>query len=397
MAFTLDDLHFLASADGKALLDRLAVQDLSESRSLALLTALRKTHTPEQARAALSMARLRLKAVTKFGVQAQQLFFTEDSLQQASHPLVRAYRVSHFPAESAVLDVCCGIGADTLAFAEKVSTLHAVDIDPVRIAIAQHNAQVLGRDHVTFHVGDVRENLPDTYEWDVIFYDPARRDAQGKRIYDVERYIPPLSLMKQWSAKNIMVKLSPGVDLSQLAEYGGGVEFISVEGDLKEAVLHLGEFSQMTELTATLLTNAGGVHHWQREADPYVDVGEPRAWLVEPDAALIRAGLVQDAAQTFNGTLLDDTIAYFSTDDKPESVWVRAWRIREWMPFHLKKLRAYLRECDIGTVTVKKRGSPLTPETLIPKLKLKGDNTCTLVLTRLRGQPIVLICDDYQP
>jgi hypothetical protein len=65
------------------------------------------------------------------------------------------------------------------------------------------------------------------------------------------------------------------------------------------------------------------------------------------------------------------------------------------MPFNLKKLRAYLREHDVASVTVKKRGSPITPEELIQGLKLKGgQHSRTLVLTRHAGNPLVLICED---
>jgi hypothetical protein len=63
------------------------------------------------------------------------------------------------------------------------------------------------------------------------------------------------------------------------------------------------------------------------------------------------------------------------------------------MPFNLKKLRAYLRERNVGRVTVKKRGSPLTPEELIAKLKLPGGGEERIVvLTHVRNQPAVLIC-----
>jgi hypothetical protein len=41
---------------------------------------------------------------------------------------------------------------------------------------------------------------------------------------------------------------------------------------------------------------------------------------------------------------------------------------------------------------VKKRGSPLEPDQLIRQLRLKGDEQCILVLTHLRGEPIVIIC-----
>jgi hypothetical protein len=128
---------------------------------------------------------------------------------------------------------------------------------------------------------------------------------------------------------------------------------------------------------------------------PVAPIDKPRGWLIEPDPALLRAGLVQAVAAAFDGALLDETIAYFTTHEKPKSPWLRGWQILDWMPFHLKRLRAYLREWNIGRVTVKKRGAAITPEELTAKLKLSGAGSCTLVLTRYQAEPIVMICADY--
>jgi SAM-dependent methyltransferase len=386
MTITLPDLEFLQSETGAKLLANLAHEDLSEKNSLKLITALRKTYAQEQVSAALSMARLRQKAVDKFGADASRLFFTEDSLQQASDPLVRQYRAQNITAQR-ILDVCCSIGADSLAFAQTGAVVHGLDIDPARITIARHNAHILGSS-ATFAVADVTQGIPDGY--DLIFFDPARRDEQGKRIYDVEQYIPPLSLIENWNAAHIMVKLAPGVDVTQIEHYGGEVQFISVHGDMKEAVLHVG--GTHAGLTAVLLTR-DSTHIWRREGtEPDVPITEPQGWLCEPDPAILRANLVKDMTHECNGAMLNESIAYFTTSEKPDSVWIRAWQIVDWMPFNLKKLKTYLRERNIGNITVKKRGSPITLEELTQKLKLKGNNTCTLVLTQLNSEPIVIIC-----
>ena len=247
---TLDDLTFLTSTAGESLLALLATEDLSDRNTLALLTRLRKTYTGEQAGAAVTMARLRAKGAGKFGADAARMFFTDDALQQASNPLVRDYRAQKTVGIS-VLDVCCGIGADSLAFAKNGTQVIGLDIDPVRVALARLNAESLGLGNTRFEVGDVRQGIPD--EDDTIFFDPARRDGQGRRIFDVERYIPPLSLVRGWRKGRIVVKLSPGVDLTQLKEYGGCVEFISVSGELKESVLWLDSTTSTT--IATLLTD----------------------------------------------------------------------------------------------------------------------------------------------
>ncbi|GAB5490886.1 MAG: methyltransferase domain-containing protein [Phototrophicaceae bacterium] len=388
MSITLTDIQFLQSELGQELLLELEHEDLSQQALLALVTRLRKNYDPNQINSAITMAQLRYKAIDKFGDIARQLLFTDDALQQASDAHIRTYRTQNVSGLH-VLDVCCGIGTDSIAFAQAGAIVHGIDYDETRIAIARHNADILKLD-IRFDCVDANDFLV-TDANDLVFFDPARRNNQGQRIYDVEQYIPALSLIKTWQAPRIMVKISPGVDLDQLQSYDATVEFISVEGNLKEAVLHL---PKTKTLIATKIDTLG-VRQWINHNESVsVALSEPYGWLCEPDATILRAGLVQDVAQSLNGTMLDTTIAYFCTPQNPDSSWVRAWKIREWLPFNLKKLRAKLRAMDIGTLTVKKRGSPITPEELIRKLKLKGKKSATVVLTRYDNAPIAIICDD---
>jgi hypothetical protein len=387
--FSLGDVAFLTSDAGQNLLSQLANEDLSDAKMLSLVPKLRSKYTPDQTSAAIETLQLRRKAVGKFGADAHKMLFTSDALQQASHPAVRAWRARKW--SGATVDVCCSIGTDTIAFARAGHETTGVDIDPVRIVMAGHNAVALGV-KATFVNADVTKGEPP--DCDSLFYDPSRRDEHGNRIYNVEKYIPPLNLVHQWRQyADVTVKLSPGVNIDQLQQYGGQLTFISVDGDLKEAQFAL---VQPASCTALLLSSDNGVHQYVSDATfDDKEVSEPRQWLCEPDPAIIRAGYVANLANDLNGTMLDETIAYFTTEPKPISVWVRSWEILDWMPFNLKRLRAYLRSHNIGRVTVKKRGSPLTPEGLISKLKLKGSESRTLVLTRLRGEPIVLVCADY--
>jgi hypothetical protein len=405
MTLTLPDLDFLTSDAGARLLVVLAHEDLSDSHTLRLLTRLRRDYAPAQAGAALALARLRLQAVDKFGADAARMFFTADALEQASDPLIRRWRQTWLTVSTddrtrgfspllqsqslpdssmSVVDACCGIGADLCAFAAGGARVTGIEIDPLRAAMARLNAAALG---IAADVlcADVRDGLPNAR---LAFFDPARR-ADGRRLYHVEAYQPPLSIVRAWQHPQIAVKLSPGVDLAELADYRGDVMFVSVYGDLKEAVLRLPGSSKRTAL---LLHEDGA---WMLDA-PYVDldavIDEPRGWLCEPDAAAIRAGAVRTLAAQCGGALLDDTIAYFTTETQPATPWLRAWQIEAWMPFSVKRLREYLRARNVGSVTVKKRGTAVTPDVLIPQLKLKGDHERVIVLTRLRGQQIVLVC-----
>jgi hypothetical protein len=265
------------------------------------------------------------------------------------------------------------------------SDVLGVDIDPSRVALAQYNAQALGLSHVRYVVDDVTTMpAPDA---DVIFFDPARRDENGRRIHDVRRYLPPLDTIKRYSAPQQIIKLSPGVDVDQLRDIPSRLAFISVGGDLKEAVLHVGESGR----TAIYLDEKQTLEWYHDGDEPDANLTPPRGYLIEPDPAIIRAGLVRHLADSIGGTLLDDTIAYITADHVSPYAWYRSWEIIDWMPFNLKALKSYLKARDIGTITVKKRGSPITPEELTAKLKLKGTKQGLLALTRHTGKPIVLI------
>ena len=388
MPLTLDDISFLSGDHGRDLLRTYAHVDVSEDKVLPLLSELRATLDHRQAAALLTTLQLRKIAARKFPNHAHQMLFTDEALQQASNPLIRAYRSARFHSQ-AVLDACCGIGADSLSLAAAGRRVLGLDIDPVRIAIARHNAAATGIS-ADFETADVTRGLPDGFNG--IFYDPARRDAHGRRIFDVERYQPPLSLIQQWRAQEIVVKLSPGVQIRQLAGYGGQLEFISVAGQLTEALLW--QHRQASPPLATLIT-PDSIHHLAHHPSANVPVSAPKAWLFEPDPAVIRSGALRHLAAQMNATLLDDTIAYLTLDADSSTPWGRYWRILDWMPFSLKRLRRYLVARGVGQVTVKKRGFPMSPEEVIAKLRLKhGDDSRVLVMTRYQGRPIAIICDD---
>lgn len=391
----LETLAFLDSDAGTALLDELAGADLAEASILPLLTRLRKNYPATIAGAALEQARLRRAAVSKFGDRAARLFFTRDGLEQASDPLVRAYRADRI-GPGHLIDAGCGLGSDALTYAGSGPDrrVTGIDRDPLRVAIARVNARRLGLDgRAAFLVGDVTVELP---PGDAIFFDPARRDAAGRRLHHVEAYQPPLSTIRRWRTRPLIVKLSPGVAIEQVAEYGGRLEFLSVGGDLKEALLWLDDEGASPTRRAVLLRPDERLIWDAPAAQPDPVVSAPRGWLIEPDPALIRAGLVRPAGAAWGAAQLDETIAYLTADVPPVTPWARSWRIHDWLPFNLHRLRAALRARGAGRVTVKQRGWSGTPEALIRALKLSGEGEALVVVTRLRGELIALI-GDAQP
>jgi SAM-dependent methyltransferase len=382
----VNDLAPLLTPEGRALLEE--VRDTAPAEELAVATRLRREHPAELVSAALGQARLRQRAVAKFGAEdAGRMFFTPNGVEQSTRASVAAYRARRFGelGVTSVADLCCGIGGDAIALARAGIRVLAVDRDPLTAAVARANADALGlAELIEVREADVTE--VDTAGWDAVFVDPARRGGRG-RVFDPEAYSPPLSwaVRAAGTAPHAALKVAPGIPHEAVPADAEG-EWISDGGDVKEAVLWFG-----TEPGAVRATLLPGPRTLLSRGLPDPAVRPVGRYLYEPDGAVIRAHLVAEVAEQLDGGLLDPTIAYVTSDTLRPTPYATAYEITDQLPFNVKKLKALLRERQVGVLTVKKRGSAVEPEELRRKVKPQGPHSATVFLTRVAGAPTMLI------
>lgn len=384
--------HLLSPAGQEILLTAVALSP-KESDFLIHFQSLSRRYPPDLTRAALETAILRREAAVKFPY-ADQLYLTRQAMEQASSHEVSSYRAERFRSFSYLADLGCSIGGDTFSLAKIAPTL-GIDIDPVRLSMASANLHSFGLSENAQLVRlDLTCPLPIRSGSAALFFDPARR-ANHHRLFSVQQYQPPLSTIRDWLPHYpaLGVKISPGVDLSELIGYDAEVEFISLHGELKEAVLWFGglktAFRRATILPGAFQLSANLPDHSPGSTS---HLSDPKSILYEPDPAVMRAGLVTTLAEILDASQFDPDIAYLTSETLSPTPFARAWKIEDWFPFQLKRLRTYLRQHHIGQVTVKKRGSPLEPDFLIHQLRLTGDQERVVVLTQLKHEPIILIC-----
>ncbi|WP_198535607.1 class I SAM-dependent methyltransferase [Streptomyces caatingaensis] len=376
----------LLTDEGRRLLDGL--RDHDPAQELAVATRLRREHPAGLVSAALGQARLRQRAVAKFGAEdAYRMFFTPDGVEQATRASVAAYRAERFAALGVrrLADLCCGNGGDAIALARAGISVLAVDRDPLTCEVARANAAALGLSElIEVRCADVTE--VGTAGYDAVFVDPARRGGRG-RILDPEAYSPPLSWAVEAArtAPHAALKIAPGVPHEAVPE-DAEAEWISDGGDVKEAVLWFG--TSPGTRRATLLP---GPRSLTGTGLPDPAVRPVGRYLYEPDGAVIRAHLVADVAEQVSGGLIDGTIAYVTSDELRPTPYASAYEITDVLPFNVKRLRALVREREIGVAVIKKRGSAVEPEELRKKLRLAGTNSCVIVLTRVAGAPTMLL------
>jgi hypothetical protein len=91
------------------------------------------------------------------------------------------------------------------------------------------------------------------------------------------------------------------------------------------------------------------------------------------------------------GGLVDEHIAYVTSDQAFATPFARGYEVLEELPFKEKPLRAALRLRGVGRLTIKKRGVDVVPEDLRRRLAPRGDEEATLVLTRVAGKGTALL------
>ena len=392
---TPDDLRFLLSPAGQSALEALADAPLTPDTHLATAAALRQHLSPERAAAVLETALLRQRAARKFS-RAGRMLFTRAGLEQATAEPMAAHRARRYAAAGAqrIADLGCGIGGDGLALAATGAAVVALDREWLHTAMTGANAEAYDvRERVMPVQADLLELSPLPVE--AFFFDPARRTATGprlapgRRLHTADDYQPPLRLIDAWRpvVPDGAAKVSPGIDYAELPD-GAEIEFVSYEGEVREGVCWFGRLRTAAARRATLLP---GGHTLTDEGEAVTACGQPRGYLLEPDGAVIRAHLVGQLAAQLGATLIDPTIAYLTADTPTATPFARAYRIEDALPFQLKRLRHYLRERNVGQVTIKKRGSPLDPDILRQDLRLHGPSHRAIFLTQVLGKPAVLI------
>lgn len=391
----LAELTALLTPEGLRLVNEVApVESAGDvARTVSRLRAAGRS--PDLVSAVVGQARLRVKARAKFGAFAEQMLFTRAGLEQATRLSVAARHAGRFRDAGAtrVADLGCGVGGDAMGLAGLGIRVDAVDADEVTAAIAAYNLAPFGQ-QVTVRHG--RAEASDLSAVDAVWLDPARRTSGHTETSRVraEDYSPSLD----WAfdvADRVPagIKLGPGFDRGAIPD-GAEAQWISVDGTTVELVLWSGGLARSGVHRAALVVRGESAHELTAEADAEdVGVRELGAFIHEPDGAVIRARLIGDVARTLDAGMLAPGIAYLTSDAALTSPFVTSFRVRERVPADVKGLSKALRERGIGTLEIKKRGVELDPAALRTKLKLRGDASATLIVTRVASRRLVLLAD----
>jgi hypothetical protein len=352
---------------------------------LSLQTQLRRDYPERLVRAAFALCELRRKAAAKFS-RAAAMWFDRQGLEQATPEAVARHKARRFSGQ--VVDLCCGIGGDTLALAERCDVC-AVDVNPIACLRTQWNAEVYGvASRVTAACRDAARFDPGRA---LVQIDPDRRAQAAGRAVRVEDYVPPLEFLQQIAGtlRGGAIKLSPA------SNFGGKfrdveIELVSLHGECKEATVWFGELRGSAPWRATVLP--AGETLAANPLDFAAEIGPPQQYIYDPDPAVVRAGLVDAAAVHLGLARLDAAEEYLTGTQRVATNFAQPFELLAELPNNDAEIRAYFRAADFGQVEIKCRHIPTDADGIRRRLPLPGTQPGVLIFARLAGKSRALVC-----
>ena len=193
------------------------------------------------------------------------------------------------------------------------------------------------------------------------------------------------------AAEASVVKLAPGVTPTDLAP--GETEFISENRGLTQALLWTGRFAEASadKVRATMLPERLSILATPEALDL---TDSDRDWLYTIDPALERARLTSHVARRFGLLGLAHPGTGLLTGPEPiDDPWIRGYRRLARMPGNERRVRAWLRDYDAGTITVKTSAGVVQPDALQKSLRGKGDRPAVVFVLRLGSSVEAIITE----
>jgi hypothetical protein len=347
----------------------------------AELARWRKSAPAEWVGAALRLVEGRRKGGSKFS-RADRMWFDPVGVEQATAEAVARHKARRFGENGLVVDLCAGIGGDSVALAVSNDVI-AVDLAAGMGRRTLWNAGIYDVDGRVMAV-QARAEAFVVPPGARVHVDPDRRASGPKRARSLHDYAPNLDFLLRLPSlvSGGALKLGPSSDFE--THFGGPgfeIEVVSLAGECKEATIWFGDLASAGVRRRATSLPSGAT--WTDRDGP---MGETHAtlplghWVFDPDPSLIRSGLLDGFAKAHGLGRIVAGVDLLTGPDRVASPFLAAFEVVETFPLDLKLLRREVASRALGPLEIKTRGLELTPESYRTRLRPEGPNPATLIL-----------------
>ncbi|MBI4152209.1 methyltransferase domain-containing protein [Candidatus Woesearchaeota archaeon] len=290
------------------------------------------------------------KALEKHS-RADELYHSAEDIRWATPEVVADYRAKRLQCKT-IVDVGCGIGFQTFAFAKKCDHVFAIDIDPEKIEKAEKNAAVLWLKNITFIAGDALspQVIRQLKNVDIVFCDPARLPEETERTTaTIQPNISELLRLYGKLTDRIAIEFPPQI---QEIPFACEREYLSWQGKLNRLNLYFGGLKKSERSAVTLPTEEQIV---PQKGAVLREVPAPQQYLFDVDPAVVKAGLLAELSAKTGAALLQrgKNIVFTAPRLVKDAFFVHVYKILETVSFEQKLLLRALRKQGAGTIILR--------------------------------------------
>lgn len=328
------------------------------------------------------------------------------SMEQCSSELTARYKSGVAGKGRLLVDLTGGFGVDFTFMARQFEQAVYVERQPLLCAISSENLATLGLAHTQVVCADATDYLRTMDTADLIFIDPARRDAHGSRTYGIADCTPNvLELMPELTARSsrLMLKLSPMLDWQKaVADIGRerveAVHIVSVDNECKELLLIVNREKRSVvdeegslRVVCVNLSQDGTEEYFAFHPNSLAHPSAPTIhyplstvhYLYEPNASLMKAGCFDEIAGRYGISQLDSNSHLFVSETEVIDFPGRRFRIDGFTTMNKRDLKAALAGIDRANITV--RNFPVSVADLRKRLRLKDGGDVYIFATTVAG------------
>lgn len=300
--------------------------------------------------------------------------------------------------EKTVADLTGGLGVDSWAFAQVASAVLYNEMRPELAAAASANFKALGLTNVRVSCAELRpgglREILDGFVPDVIFLDPARRAADGRKVFRLEDCEPDvLQLLPELlaAAPRVLLKLSPMADITLVCKqlgYVREVHVVAADGECKELLLLLecGYIGQ----PRTFIYEKGAV--LATDEAPEVTSALMGDLLFEPGKALLKAGAF-DLPCRYGLEKLEQHTHLYRASARVEALtpFGKWFRILETVPLDKRSMKEVGRRYPRASVTA--RNIPMTSDELRKRMGVADGGSVHIFGAKATSGNQLFVCE----
>ena len=337
------------------------------------------------------------KKVPQWAENEDLLFPAHLSIEQCSSEASAQYKASLLQGQT-FTDLTGGLGIDTYFISQSFIQTDYVEMQTELCNLARHNFVILNADVDVLN--DAAENyLKHCEPKDCIFIDPARRDEHGHKTVSISDCTPDVSVLQDLllqKAKQVMIKLSPMLDISRAMEelrHVREVHVVAVANECKELDFILErDYQGVVQYTCVNLMTCQPPlqftleeeHNSQsRLADGVMN------YLYEPNPAVMKAGCYKLLTHRFDVFKLHKNSNLYTSEQLIPNFPGRIFEVEGWAYYNKKVKQNLLHDVERASIAV--RNFPQSVAELRKTLKIFDGDAIYLFATTLKGEKMVVI------